>query len=382
MRQYANHGAYEEIEILRSGVVMAIPGLAPTSLAQIKEDVDWAMVVRLGKASKILVQAASGLRKMEWTVPDEFWKAEIDYRRFILSMNSVNMRSIVEVSAMLLKENVPFILFKGPIMQNYSYNSYFCRPSSDVDILVDRKHIKKCSQVLREAEYFLPAECDRIWWKSFLGEQHFFSCAPNRATVDLHHRLQQPGCPHPRNIAAFLAEPHMHRLNGVDIPCISPIHATLLASMSFIKSLAQRCHSAAYLADFCALLLRLEEDERAELWRRAVEQRIENTVRFTLSCAADVYGLQNMEEWAPLYIRDLFGDDLLLAIFQPENPAIGWPRLRRTLWRLSDQNEPGQKLSTYLRVGGRFLASKIARKVPGLYPLPGQRPSAALPGAL
>ena len=166
------------------------------------------------------------------------------------------------------------------------------------------------------------------------------------------------------DVGAFLLEPADQELGQVKVPCISPIHEILLASLSFVKSLTQHCHAAAYLLDFCAAASRLDSAGLADLHQRAMEQNIEHSLRITIACADSIYGLKLPGFAAPLPIADLFGDDLSLAIFTPDDPSIAWPRLRQLLWRLCDDRRTGQKLGTYIWVGGSFLASKAARKMP------------------
>ncbi|MBR2269701.1 nucleotidyltransferase family protein [Sphingobium sp.] len=364
MKNDARCDQSRSIEILRIGIALSVSGAGPIAPLPDPMDVDWAAVARLGMNSKLLVQAANGLRRIGYSVSEGFRAEENGYRKFILAMNGLNLKSLSDIAALLRQGGVEYILFKGPVGQHDAYGVYFQRPSSDVDILVDRRNFPQCRALLEQAGYALPAECDRIWWRSFLGEQHFFSVGQRRATVDLHHRLQQPGCPHPRNVGAFLADVATHRLNGVDIPCISLIHATLLASLSFVKSLVQHCHAAAYLADFSALLLRLSPAERLELHRRAVAQDVEHSLCVALSCAWGMFAVRVPELTTSIRVERLFGDDLARVIFTPDDPAIVWPRLRQLLWALCDNGRPGQRLSTYIRVGGSFLASKIARKLP------------------
>jgi len=364
MRNDARCDQSRSIEILRMGVALSVSDAGLIAPLPDPMDVDWGAVVRLGMNSKLLVQAANGLKRIGYSVSEGFRVEENGYRKFILAMNGLNLKSLSDIAILLRQGGVEYVLFKGPVGQHDAYGVYFQRPSSDVDILVDRRDFPQCRALLEQAGYALPAECDRIWWRSFLGEQHFFSVGQRRATVDLHHRLQQPGCPHPRNVRAFVTDVAIHQLNGVDIPCISLIHATLLASLSFVKSLVQHCHAAAYLADFSALLLRLSPAERLELHRRAVAQDVEHSLRFALACAQSMFAVRVPELPASIPVERLFGDDLTRAIFTPDDPAIVWPRLRQLLWALCDDSRPGQRLGTYIRVGGSFLASKIARKLP------------------
>ncbi|WP_313332643.1 nucleotidyltransferase family protein [Sphingobium yanoikuyae] len=352
------------VDIVRCHVALSVPQMIVSAPSPAIDADDWAGIITVGKSCKLLLHLGAGLRAAGHDIPDAFSREEDRFRKLTLAMNGVNIATITNISKNLIHDDLRFIVFKGPLAQRRIYGGYFHRPSSDVDILIDRGDLRRCTALLQGAGYFLPAECDRIWWRAFLGEQHFFSRSPNQATVDVHHRLQQPGCPHPMDVGAFLREPADQELGQVKVPCISPIHEILLASLSFVKSLTQHCHAAAYLLDFCAVASRLDSVGLADLHQRAMEQNIEHSLRITIACADSIYGLKLSGFAAPLPIADLFGDDLSLAIFTPDDPSIAWPRLRQLLWRLCDDRRTGQKLGTYIWVGGSFLASKAARKMP------------------
>ncbi|WP_235654714.1 nucleotidyltransferase family protein [Sphingobium yanoikuyae] len=353
------------VDIVRCHVALSVPQMIVRPPSPAIDADDWADIIMVGKSCKLLLHLGAGLRAAGQDIPDAFSREEDRFRKLTLAMNGVNIATITNISKALIHDDLRFIVFKGPLAQRRIYGGYFHRPSSDVDILIDRGDLRRCTALLQEAGYFLPAECDRIWWRAFLGEQHFFSRSPNQATVDVHHRLQQPGCPHPMDVGAFLREPADQELGQVKVPCISPIHEILLASLSFVKSLTQHCHAAAYLLDFCAAIAGLDHAALAILHQRATEQNIEHSLRITLACAESMFGLEVPEFAEPLPISDLFGADLSLAVFTPDDPSIAWPRLRHLLWRLCDDRRAGQKLGTYMWVGGSFLASKAARKIPG-----------------
>ncbi len=352
------------VDIVRCHVALSVSQMIVSASSPAIDADDWADIIAVGKSCKLLLHLGAGLRAAGQDIPDAFSREEGRFRKLTLAMNGVNISTITNISKTLIQDDLRFIVFKGPLAQGRIYGGYFHRPSSDVDILIDRSDLRRCTALLQGAGYFLPVECDRIWWRAFLGEQHFFSRSPNQATVDVHHRLQQPGCPHPMDVGAFLREPADQELGQLKVPCISPIHEILLASLSFVKSLTQHCHAAAYLLDFCAAASRLDSAGLADLHQRAMEQNIEHSLRITIACADSIYGLKLSGVAAPLPIADLFGDDLSLAIFTPDDPSIAWPRLRQLLWRLCDDRRTGQKLGTYIWVGGSFLASKAARKMP------------------
>lgn len=353
-----------EISILRLGIAAAIPQLRLPD-ATVGRDIgrtEWDSVVEIGRSSKTLLLAIEGLRQQGIPIPATVSAIADNEKRRILAINGVNLANITRLSKICQNASLPFVLFKGPIGQFLAYGSHFLRPSSDIDILVHRHDFGRASNLLQNSGYDLPDECNRVWWTRFLGEQHFFPRHSHGATVDLHHRIQQPECPQPAHIGDYLAKRIDYPIGADTVPYLDRINAALLTSMSFVKSLVQHCVAAAYLADFCALFLALDAEERTELMHRARVQNIENTVRLTMACAHEIFGLAVADFPGLVSVNDLFGSDLAPAIFQPDNDMIRWPRLRRILWRLCDDRVAGQKIKTYLWVGGSFLVSKVTRQ--------------------
>ncbi|MFT3966506.1 MAG: nucleotidyltransferase family protein [Sphingobium sp.] len=340
----------------------SIPGLALPQLPRDAAGVDWSLLAETGRGNKLLCFAAEGFARLGVGRPAAFDEAAARYRRDVMARNAFNMASIGGIAAILENAGVRFVFFKGPVYQHLLYGHYFLRPASDVDVLIAQRDFPAASDALQAGGYYLPTECDRLWWRHFLGEQHFFSRDNSRATVDLHHRIQQPGCPQPRRTEACLEEPLMLRVGDAALPYISRINGALLAAISFVKAMTHHECSAQYLADFCTLALHLDPAGRRELTARARDQGLLNTLRFTLSCARRMFDLPQLEGLPSASASlPIAGRDLLLAIFAAREPSILWPRLRHTLWDLCDEGVMGRKAGTYVAVSMNLVASKLAR---------------------
>src|SRR5262249_55519245 len=84
---------------------------------------------------------------------------------------------------------------KGPISQKLVYGNCFSKPSLDIDLLVSPSEYDTASRVIKNNGFNLIEECASLWWKYFLGEQHFLSSDHLPLTIDLHYRTHQPGRP-------------------------------------------------------------------------------------------------------------------------------------------------------------------------------------------
>ncbi len=352
----------EDIDLFRHSVRCGLFGTPVPRLRGLARRVDWDAMERLGRATKMMVHASEGVQRLGFEPPPHFLAAVAAYRQSVMRLNAFNLGSIAPVAAALHAGGFRFALFKGPVYQNIAYGDYFIRPATDIDVLVARADFAPASDRLRAIGYDLPEECDRLWWRHFLGEQHFFAADGTRATVDLHHRIQQPGCPPPRRTRLYLDDVQPVRLGGADIPFISPIHAALLASISLVKATTQHKHAAIYLADFCRLTAQLTREERQELSARAQRQGLTNTLRFAVHCGVALFELPPLDGLPPPLAKPaLSGTDLLMALFDPDHPALRRPRLRALLWTLCDADAAVGKIGTYMSVGMNLMASKAAR---------------------
>lgn len=194
-----------------------------------------------------------------------------------------------QVAEALMAAGVRFVIFKGPLQQYVLYSHFFEKPSGDVDVLVGRRDLDRARAALESIGLSLPYECERLWWRYLLGEQHFVQSITNRPTVDLHHRLQRPGCPSPRHTSHLLAESLYVSLGGIEVPTCSPSAIALLSTLNLIKALYDREAAGGHAMDLSVALTGLTQGERADLLDMAKQQGLLNSLLFAADIAHYIF---------------------------------------------------------------------------------------------
>lgn len=259
---------------------------------------------------------------------------------------------------------IPAIAFKGPFQHRQIHGDpFFCR-SGDLDLLVARADFTAALAAF-EAAGFARREGTTPWWTSALGEVHLVH--PQGGVIDLHHRLQQPGCPPPRDLPQFLREAGREAIAGVDIAFPSLAHTVLICALNLSKEFAHRKLSARYAYDLAAGLARLAEaGEQDAFVRLAVHQRLTGTVGFAAALTERIFacdlplgeGLTGraLPHWATRAA-------VLAMAFDPDSAATPWPRRRAVLWALCSSGAGGGgRAAEFAREQARMIASEALRR--------------------
>jgi hypothetical protein len=280
-------------------------------------------------------------------------------QRQTASMNGANLLTIRHVVTRLKEAGVTAAVFKGPASQHRAYGQFFVRASSDVDLLVRRSDFNAVRRTLEAGGHKLAPECRSLWWTNFLGEQHFKPTIPGLLTVDLHHKLQQPGCPAPRNVDAFMEDLDTVAVGTVAVPILSRVHVVLVTAINLVKALSHREPAGGYASDLAALLLKFDANEFDKLETAARAQGLRNTLHLALRSIRVLFGL--VPPYAPSVGDDVLEEvsDVLFAelVMRPDTPGILWPKRRTLLWALCDRK------SDYLGELARAATSEVARRI-------------------
>nr|WP_047168728.1 nucleotidyltransferase family protein [Sphingomonas sp. Y57] len=324
---------------------------------------DWDELIGMAARGRLLAQVQRGLLVSGIAAPPRVGVAIKAFRQRSLMINSVNLSTVQRVSGALDAASIGFVVLKGPLLLRALYDDYFTRPSSDLDLLVDRHDYDRAAGVLRSLGYAPADRCESRWWLHYLGEQHFLPPGRSLATVDLHHRVQQPGCPAPRELASYIGNGRRMVLGSTAVPVLSPIHACLLAAIGFVKAAFHREHSLRYLTDLAAQLLAMSEQERHVLDVVARAQGIRHLLAFAWDCAGTLLPVPLPAAPVRRPMRSLATETLAAMSLSPEDPAIAWPKRRHLLWHLCDPGTPFGRIGTFAGEAGFAAAAEVSRLV-------------------
>ncbi|GGZ26021.1 nucleotidyltransferase family protein [Asticcacaulis endophyticus] len=326
------------------------PSLGPQENRE--KSIDYALKNKLG------VLFARTLPPYEHDAPH--YKDFISETKTVALTNSRILHLVHKTHLTLEFASINHVFYKGPLQQKILYGDFFSKKSVDADLLVARKDFSRAREVLVAAGFSVPAECHRLWWRLFLGEQHLFTDSSGPHSVDLHHRLQQPGSPAPRHVDRFMSNPVKVNLGSNSIPTPNTKYIALISAMNLVKAIYNRQPGGSYAMDLLTALRQMSPPEIKALQQEARLQGLFNTTQFAARLSALVFGVSDLFSDASLVlpVAESKIEQLLLS---PDEMLADMPRRRTMLRVLSDH-----PATDFPRESARWLASETARITPWL----------------
>jgi hypothetical protein len=346
--------------VIESRADMPAPTIsaAPISAAPVSAD-RVADIARLNKVAVFLLKALA--RAPDGAAPPQLPAWLDGYRRRTMSMNAACLGDSLAIDHVLRDSRVDFVFLKGPLQQHLLYGDHFMKPSGDVDILVSPASFAKAREALRATGYEVAGKSRSVWWVRFLGEQHMVRQDGARAsTVDLHHRLQQPGSPSPRDIDGFLRRKREVQVAGAAMPIISAADTLLLSSISVAKAFFNREPCAGYVCDVRASASRLSEAEQQMVLDHAAEQGLADTLLLGMRAADVLLGAGGglLSDRAARILTRIGNADLFHMVIAPWLASLRWPQRRHVLWELC-----GREPVRYLTEAGWAASADLSRRI-------------------
>ncbi|TGQ56950.1 hypothetical protein EN836_03850 [Mesorhizobium sp. M1C.F.Ca.ET.193.01.1.1] len=295
------------------------------------------------------------------------------YRRRTMSMNAACIGDSIAIDRVLRDRQVDFVFLKGPLQQQLLYGDHFMKPSGDVDILVSPAGFAAARDALRSAGYEVAGKSRSVWWVRFLGEQHMVRDDGGRAaTVDLHHRLQQPGSPSPRDIDGFLRRKREVTVAGAAMPLISASDMLLLSCISVVKAFFNREPCAGYVCDVRAAASRLSEAEQQMVLDHAAAQGLADTLLLGLRAADVLLGgaATLLSDRAVRILARIDNADLFHMVIAPWLSSLRWPQRRTVLWELCGR-EPARYLAEASWAASADLSRRLFERTAAVAPARG-----------
>lgn len=290
-------------------------------------------VIRTAQRNKLLKPALKELERLGIRVPADL-QPEVDiYLRKTMKRTAAVLATLREASHKLSEAGVRHAAFKGPVRQIALGQDLFERPVADVDILVPSEDFARATSLLRELGFFVPNMCDSPWWRHFLGEHPLFPTKQGRCQIDLHHHVQHPSCPRPRDERAAMFD-HLESVDvsGQKVPRFGADALFLHTVISVIKGLMNREPTGAHVLDLARQIHSATAERRGEFERIASAQRLAKSYAVARRAAMVVTGVE-----AGPTPRWFVSDGRLQAmLLTPEAWNLRWPPRRTLLWHLVD----------------------------------------------
>jgi hypothetical protein len=287
-------------------------------------------------------------------------------------INSLGLTTLRKLMPAFKEAGIPALVMKGPLHQRDIYGTYFSRVSSDVDLLVPQRCFNRASATLKQMGYRLPDKFETIWWRQFLGEQHFVDSGNPLGVVDLHWKVQQPGCPAPRDLTEFFTYADEHLLGSTPIRTLSRTHATLLTAMSLVKAILNREPAGTHAADLAFAAAAMSGAELTGLQEASNRLGLSNTVSFALQVSELTFGvtLGLSAGYTPTSLPVEVAK-VPTMVLQPGLDASTGHGRGEHLWSLCDGPAVTARTLSFAREGLRSVGADVCRRA--LYSLPRAR---------
>lgn len=319
------------LDLLKRQVLgSAIHDVVPASI-------DWDDFLRIAQENRLLLMTARTLQESGAATPQRVGDVIRRYRALTFRLNGANLVQFRSVMAALQAAGIEAVGYKGPATLAALYGDGFVRPSTDIDLLVRKRDFRRAGAALERLGYRTPKGADTIWWRRFLGEQHYFS--PHGPSIDLHHLVQQPGCPSPRSLEGFFRSRAEAIPGGTGGAILSPLYSCLVACLSLAKAVANREPAGAYACDIAVYIAGCSGEERQQLVETARKERLYRTLCFGLRTASVLFGVGKNTRHVARVLKFLSDDDLVRLVLDPV--GTGRPRFWRTRVLMSLCDGPG-----------------------------------------
>jgi hypothetical protein len=355
-------GAKSAIALLSRAIQSGLRGVPEDGLGEAFQGCDWYAVVELAIKNRVVQPFKQALDMNGVAVPATFQPWLDHYRAEAFRMNARNLMTTAMAASALQAAGIDFIVFKGPAQQQKLYGNPFVKPSGDVDLLVSRTQYDAAFALFQDSHALDPNSA-APWWSFFLGEQTLRSRDDQFTTIDLHYRLQRPGCPSPKDIGGFLSRRGIATAGAARVPSPSAQDACLIICLNVVKGLINREPSGAHVVDIIAALGMLSDQETAQFLKLARQEGLSATVSLSLQIARATFGFHDARLGPVPKVLPATDADLAAMTLAPDDEATVWTRRRTILWVLCER-----RLTVFAREVAWALSGELCRRYtqPGL----------------
>ena len=226
-----------------------LKGLVPGEECQQLDmgNLDWPNLVQIAKNTRTEFLLLRGLEARGLGAPEAILSDLRQLKQRLLHRNMAHVASTVRMSRILQTHGIETLSVKGVLRAHEVYGQWDIRFASDMDLLVRHTDYRHAGEVLMNGGYdiLVPTTCD--WWHHYLGEAPFQPRTATGPTIDLHHKLDQPGTPALENAEFLFASAVARPFGGHNVKVLEPFAALMLAATGVGKALRQHEPCLAYL---------------------------------------------------------------------------------------------------------------------------------------
>ena len=289
-----------------------------------------AEVLALAQTTGLLPIVIGSLRQnMTREQAEMIRRSELEFKKATISRNSQSLRALPKLQSLFETDGVPFLAFKGVVQQLAIHKTPFYRPALDLDLLVPRKQFVKAGTCLEKAgmEILLPAA---LWWDFFLGERHYADKAEGSWSLDLHHRVTQPGLKNPKKQGAFVAQREQMTYGESRFWTLRKDDVPLVIAMNIVKHMGTQKPFAAHAFDLWTWADQSDAATFEQLFDNAKLQGLQSTLDISLRAARVLFGpiraLANERQAQDSVLPQVSDDQLALRAIDATAAPNAWTR--------------------------------------------------------
>lgn len=310
-------------------------------------------IIELGHQTKTIGLLPKCFMNVDFSLPaDVLEKLNADLT-LIEAQNFKNLVETTDVASLLTDSGIDHLVFKGPVQSHRVYKIWNARRCADIDVLVPFDLFRSARDVLNRNGYRCLIEQNNVWWRRHLGELPFKKTSKTSLIIDLHHQVQQPGGPYPKNLNGLFLENVETQFGRHKIKIPNTTHALLISVIGYGKSV-RACTPWLHYAHEIFTTLQMANEKEKE----------------AIAISAKTHGLLRLYEEASTNAHKIFRgmaghdfekdeyEDLLSHAFG----STSHPRFFRTrkLWDWTDGPFPS-RLKSFTRGINLIISSEIAR---------------------
>jgi hypothetical protein len=290
--------------------------------------------------NRLYVHVLQGAQATKQELPGNLREIFENYQRHATLSGTSYLQTARLLAPAFAAAGVRAVFYKGALGHQALYGNYFMKHATDTDVLVAQGDYDRAGDLLAANGFHLEPACASVWWRGFLGEQHFNApVGRGLLSVDLHLKTKQPGCPGPRDRDYFVARAIPSRVGSVEVLTLDLVRSVMMAAISLGKALSHHEAGGRYAADVAAGLSRCTPAQLNELVDEARRQGLERALSLAVAVCGLMFDMPTPRQIpvAPDIHALLVERDIVHSLLNPDDPAATWPRRTRLQWLISDE---------------------------------------------
>ncbi|MEL7198558.1 MAG: nucleotidyltransferase family protein [Pseudomonadota bacterium] len=204
------------------------------------DEIEWPTIEKLARKNNVYPLLAYTLDTLGIEPPPESKTRIAEMRSECFAKAMAHIAAAVRLCRNFHTHGIDVVCVKGTARAFEVYGKWDARFTHDIDLLVRDRDYRGAAKVLTSIGYDAPISEYDTWWHDYLGESPYLPVATIGPTVDLHHKLHQPGTPALTRLEPLHDKYVLRELGNFALPMLDKRDAMMLTANSFGKAIRAR----------------------------------------------------------------------------------------------------------------------------------------------